>query len=128
MKALTVRQPWAHLILTGVKRIENRSWETSHRGQLLIHAAKSPDNAARDLLEEFSIDPADLAYGAIIGIVTVTDCIELANLTDDLADDPFAGGPFCWLLADAKPLAPIPWKGALGLWEFPAARLKVGTP
>ena len=39
MKALSVRQPWAHLIVTGIKRVENRFWETPYRGPLLIHAA-----------------------------------------------------------------------------------------
>src|SRR6516165_9385512 len=39
MKALSVRQPFAHLIVTGIKRIENRFWATPYRGPLLIHAA-----------------------------------------------------------------------------------------
>jgi len=38
MKALTVRQPWAHHIAQGLKTIEVRSWRTSYRGPLLITA------------------------------------------------------------------------------------------
>lgn len=38
MKALTIRQPWASLIATGVKTIETRSWSTKYRGLLLVHA------------------------------------------------------------------------------------------
>ena len=44
MKALTVWQPWASLIALGVKTIETRSWHTSYRGPLAIHAAsRVPD-------------------------------------------------------------------------------------
>ena len=43
MKALTVRQPWASLIAAGVKTIETRSWATSFRGPLAIHAGKRWD-------------------------------------------------------------------------------------
>ena len=38
-KVLTLTQPWATLVAIGAKRIETRSWATSHRGPLLIHAA-----------------------------------------------------------------------------------------
>ena len=41
MKALTVRQPWASLIAMGVKRLETRSWSTTYRGPLMIHAGKA---------------------------------------------------------------------------------------
>lgn len=48
MKVLTVRQPWASLISLGVKRIETRSWSTSFRGPLAIHAGKA--KPSRDLV------------------------------------------------------------------------------
>ena len=41
MKAITISQPWAHLIVRGEKRVENRTWPTEHRGPLAIHAGKS---------------------------------------------------------------------------------------
>jgi hypothetical protein len=41
MRALTILQPWAEMIARGVKRIENRTWRTSHRGPLTTHAGKS---------------------------------------------------------------------------------------
>lgn len=40
MKALSIRQPWASLIVMGIKDIENRTWPTRHRGSVLVHAAK----------------------------------------------------------------------------------------
>lgn len=39
MKALTLWQPWATLVMLGVKKVETRGWETKHRGLLVIHAA-----------------------------------------------------------------------------------------
>src|SRR4051794_14365286 len=97
MKTLTVRQPFAHLIATGVKSIENRAWPTAHRGPLLIHAAKNTDPrdaATLTALEDRGIVflPADLIYGAIIAVVDVVDCLRYNDLSRGLADDPFAFG------------------------------------
>ena len=38
MKALSVHQPWAWLIVNGIKIVENRSWSTEFRGRFLVHA------------------------------------------------------------------------------------------
>ena len=43
MKAISLKQPWADLIVNGIKDIENRTWKTSYRGKLFIHASKSFD-------------------------------------------------------------------------------------
>jgi hypothetical protein len=40
VKALTIFQPFAAMIATGAKFVENRSWETRYRGPLAIHAGK----------------------------------------------------------------------------------------
>ena len=40
MKAITIWQPWASLLACGGKRFETRSWATSYRGPIAIHAAK----------------------------------------------------------------------------------------
>ena len=41
MKAISIKQPWAWLIISGYKTVENRKWYTAHRGDILIHASKS---------------------------------------------------------------------------------------
>ncbi len=41
LRVLSLRQPWAWLIVNGYKDIENRSWRTNHRGPLLIHASSN---------------------------------------------------------------------------------------
>ena len=125
MKALIVRQPYAALIAAGIKRIENRSWPTAHRGALAIHAARAPADA--DDLEQLGIGAGELVYGAIVAVVNVTDCIAVDTLPPDLAGDPDAGGPWCWLLADARPVSPpVPCRGRLGLWTAPAFTLTKG--
>ena len=128
MKTLTVKQPWSHLIARGIKRVENRSWATNYRGPLLIHAAKSRDELTEDDIDfidglglGLKWNVAKLTYGAIVAVVNVVECYSVDDLPDDLANDPFVRGPFVWLLADAKPVKPIPAKGKLGLWEYSGA-------
>lgn len=40
MLALSIRQPWAWLIINGGKDIENRDWPTKFRSRILVHAGK----------------------------------------------------------------------------------------
>ena len=54
MQVLTIKQPWATLIMQGYKRFEFRSWQTKYRGDLLIHAGKGIDKEAIITLQESS--------------------------------------------------------------------------
>ena len=65
MKALTIKQPWASLIIYGDKDVENRSWPTSYRGPLLIHAGKGYDVNGDQYIDA----PIPLEAGGIIGQV-----------------------------------------------------------
>ena len=67
MRALSVRQPWAQAILDGIKRVENRTWKTSYRGQLVIHASKTVDDVILPGLANPS--PQGWATGAHVGTV-----------------------------------------------------------
>jgi hypothetical protein len=109
-KTLTVRQPWASLIIAGIKTIECRPKPTKHRGPLNIHAG-------------LTVDPSDWAgtlgtmpTGVILGTVNVVDCIKDS-------DDEFAGpDAWHWVLTDPRPLdVPIPASGKLGLWNWKPA-------
>jgi hypothetical protein len=73
VKALTVRQPWASLIVDGIKDVENRSWRTNYRGRLGIHAAQRFDQELMDLYGHLLDD--DLPLGALIGSVKLIDCV-----------------------------------------------------
>jgi len=74
MKALSIRQPWAELILQGRKTIELRTWRTHYRGPLAIHAAQELDELA---CAAHGLDPAALARGALVGVVELVDIVVL---------------------------------------------------
>jgi hypothetical protein len=111
--ALTVKQPWAQLIIDGHKEIENRSWPTKHRGPLVIHAGLGRD---REAMVRFGhLLPDVLPAGAAMGLVQLTDC---AYDGYDGYDEHAEAGYWHWLLEE--PMAfpePIPMKGKLGLWK-----------
>jgi hypothetical protein len=75
MKALSIRQPWAWLIITGHKDVENRSWTTTYRGPLLIHAARRADDVMADIENRYgvSIDRTALQFSGIIGRVELVE-------------------------------------------------------
>lgn len=122
MKAITIQQPWAHLIIHGYldphtgklkrKDVENRTWVSSYKGPLLIHAGKS-----RESLDDFPL-PKDtqLSFGAAIGIVEMFGCVKLSRVVDST----WASGPWCHQYRNPRALpAPIPFKGLLGYWDVP---------
>jgi len=81
MKCLSVRQPWAQLIVDGHKDVENRTWKTGHRGQILIHAGLRVEKGAAEYYREQATQnsvpwPEKLAKGGIIGVVDLVDCVD----------------------------------------------------
>ena len=85
--ALSLKQPWAALVVQGLKTIEIRSWPTARRGRILIHAARVPDDRAE---AQRHVTPAlkDLVQlqAGIIGSVELTDCVRYADLATFMAD------------------------------------------
>lgn len=122
-RALTIRQPWAWAVIYAGKDVENRSWETSYRGTLIIHAGKGTDRDGIAFLRSrgISVPPEALAGGAVLGTVQLTGCVTGSP-------SPWAeAGEFHWTLVNPVPLAvPIPAKGKLGLWKPDAAVLAGG--
>lgn len=116
MKMLTIRQPWAELIVRGIKTIENRGRDTKYRGPVLIHAAKKVDYEY-DLLSKVKVVPSDPAVGGVIGICQLVDVVQES-------DDRFFNGPFGWVLRKPKRLHFIPCTGQLGLINAPASVLR----
>lgn len=124
MKALSIQQPWAWLIASGRKDIENRSWRTNYRGLFFIHAGKTQDvDAWDDLHREIHpvtglrcplIDitgaPAEgMQRGGIVGMAEIVDCVEDSN-------SEWFVGKFGFLIRNATPVAFLPCKGALGFF------------
>jgi hypothetical protein len=128
MKAISLWQPWASAIALGIKSFETRSWSTSYRGPLVIHAAERWSTDQRRFAEvEIAMGrlPANLPLGcliAVVDIVTVYATEEagpMISAIERLYGD-YSPGRFAWQLANVRPLAePIPWRGALGLFEVP---------
>jgi hypothetical protein len=121
-RVLTVRDPWAHLIITGEKFIENRTWSTPHRGRLWIHAGSTYDYDDFDCCRAHGIevpDPDELP-GGIIGSVELIDCRVLDDLPSQRHGQHWsAEGPICWILQDPVRLAkPIDCRGRLGVWRY----------
>jgi len=116
MKAITICQPFAWGVIHGPKVYENRSWPSSYRGLLLIHAGKSRKYLDDD--PEFDGQPSDrdLTFGAIIGVVRMIDCLPVARARPT----PCAEGPYCHEYADAYAFfEPVPCLGMLGHWDVP---------
>lgn len=113
MKALTICQPYADLIANGEKWIENRTWPTSYRGPLAIHAGKS-----RDWLMDDD-DTTGMVFGAVVAVADLVDCRRLADLTDEQRAHEHAEGPWCFVLTNVRRLDhPVPVRGAQGFWEW----------
>jgi hypothetical protein len=132
MKALTISQPFASLIATGEKFVENRKWETRYRGHLAIHAGKGTQYLDRDEL-------ASYPTGAIVAVCRLVACVSLDRIRlegrvdvplpgstvtwKDLYEHEHSEGPFCWVLDNIVRVDPYPCKGAQGLWNPPTEGL-----
>lgn len=133
MKALSIKNPWAHLIAAGVKDVENRTWSTQHRGRMLIHASQKPDARYREMSLLFTPEQwahlngevSDLCIvgrfpsSAIIGEVEVIGCVQNS---DSVWAERFPG---CWHWQLKNPILYqnpiINISGKLSLWEFDLA-------
>jgi len=136
--ALTLRQPWCSLVALEAKRIETRSWRTSYRGWLAIHAAKTLPAAERllceqepfrtALLRDTMLDPtrplaAQLPRGCIIAVAWLDSCLPMETIEQpgelERSFGDYAPGRYAWYLSRVYRLEPpIPARGALGLWRI----------
>jgi len=117
--ALSIRQPYAHFTSQGWKDVENRTWKTSFRGPVLIHASGKPETLFDEDLEiiqryhgvrldELSFDNAPL--GGIVGVAEIVDCVTHSS-------SPWFCGPFGFVLRNARPLPFVRMNGRLGIWK-----------
>lgn len=130
MRALSLWQPWASLIGHG-KQFETRSWSTSYRGPIAIHAARFFPREHRYLcfkqpffacLSSF----IPLPTGCFVAIAELTGCFPTeevrpeflrADLTELTFGD-YSDGRFAWKLENIRRIAPEPATGARGLWRL----------
>ena len=131
--ALSLTQPWATLVAVGAKRIETRSWPTRYRGWLAIHAAQGLAGMTEREFSAYCARPPFAAAlssafpvprGAVLAVVRLVDVVGLTPM--DVPPEPersfgdYTPGRYAWHLADVIRLpAPVPQRGALGLWGWP---------
>jgi hypothetical protein len=117
MKAISIKQPWASLIVEGIKTVENRAMVWKHRGPLAIHAGKTYDDQWPIwILDHFPdamriIDESKKLTGGIIGSVNMVDCVMRHPSA-------FFFGPMGYVLEDPKKCDLIPWKGKQGVMNI----------
>jgi hypothetical protein len=108
MKALSIRQPWAWLIVHGHKDIENRTWATSFRGRFLVHAAQSFDHGGyRWVQSKMRVpmpEPSRFERGGIVGEADLVHCVSRHKSR-------WFSGPRGFVLANARPLPFRPLRG-----------------
>ncbi len=122
VKILSIRQPWAWLIVNGWKNIENRDWPTKYRGKFLVHASKgmtlSEYSAACLFIRGFSWGaelfrkiplPGELPKGGIVGEATLLDCVTQH-------ESEWFTGEYGFVLADQREMPFQPMKGRLGFF------------
>lgn len=149
IKTISLHQPWADLLVRGVKRYETRGWEMKHRGPLAIHAALKPfrpennqawfndflkelpawENLAASAVERF--DVSELKYGGLVGVVHVEDSrptsvIKYMNPNDRMLGDYGEGRWFSRCRAVRRFPDIIPCRGAQG-WFYTELNRKAIT-
>lgn len=130
IKVLTVKQPWAHLIVDNIKDVENRTWQTKYRGELYIHTSKNSfDFWALDyiknidnLLYQYVVDYFGVRnnkitkhmeqFGSIIGKTNIINILDNSYSVWAMEDS------FHWMLKNSSRINPIPCKGKLNIWEY----------
>jgi len=123
MKAITLWQPWATLVALGYKEIETRSWPTSYRGPLAIHAAKRVSYHDMFLFEDL-LKGVTLPLGRVVATCELVDVqrigynwSHLSHLEIRLGD--FSIGRYAWILRNIHPLdPPVTAQGRQGLWDW----------
>lgn len=126
MKVLSIKEPWASLIMNGTKKIETRSWKTKYRGEIYIHASLSKTKITKPEVYEL-IKDMNFKCGYIICKCNLVDCI---YMTDEYVNDMkinhyeeyicghYEVGRYAWIVEDVRVIEPIEAKGKLGLWNY----------
>ena len=123
--ALSIRQPWAWLIVNGHKDIENRDWPTVFRGRMLIHAGLTMSRSYYDETVAYLYDEGILASnveiprfevlerGGLVGWAEVVDCVTEHNSRW------IQEGSYGFVLRNGRTTPFVPFMGRLGFFNVP---------
>lgn len=136
--ALSVKQPWAALLITGLKTVEVRRWTTRRRGAVLIHAAKVPDDRPEGWRRIATPQVQELAAlrGGIVGVAELAACRTYETATAFAADtDAHLNAPdwftpprlFGFVFRDARPVTFYPYTGQTMFFRVEAAAGEPGA-
>lgn len=130
LPCISIRQPWAWMILHAGKDIENRNWPTKFRGRILVHAAKgmtrdewgsawefAHGSGASPKAVQANITFDNIPRGGIVGSVEIVDCV-------GESDSPWFVGDYGFVLRNPQVLPFTPYKGALGILALRITVLK----
>lgn len=126
---LSMHQPWASLLVRGIKRVEGRTWYTSHRGRLWIAAAAkkpTPQETAeveamyRHIYKKEPRFPKDYPTGCLLGCVNVTDCLSQEQFGEQFPDTcEESASPFVFICTNPQELlVKFPMKGKHKIWKL----------
>ena len=118
MKALSLKQPFAELVVEGKKKIELRNWNTHFRGEFFIHASKNPD---KESMKRFGF--TNLPLGFLIGKAELTEVKVYKNEEEHARDKTLhlassSWGDYGFILENPTKIVPIPFKGQLNFFEI----------
>ena len=127
--ALGIRQPWAELILRGIKTVEVRSTDTRKRGMIYVYASKklAENRFAEEAIDRHGLDVKSLPRGVLVGTVELfaSGPAETADEAAACVPAEYLSGRFAWRLQNperlAEPREPVflPY----GVWFYPFRRL-----
>lgn len=130
-RALTLWEPWATLVASGIKQFETRSWGTSFRGPLIVTAAKCTTKSRAAFHAAMTDEVSGLFAGAerwpvqgpaLVGLVDVVGCSEIGRSAPDVSElerrlGVWTPGRFAWRLANPVRLpGQFSVTGRQGLW------------
>lgn len=126
MKALSIQQPYAFEILSGLKTIEIRTWDTLYRGDLLVCTSKKPAFSREEMEEMEEEYGCVFTYGQALCVVRLSEVRLMRKGDEDLAlVDEVTPDAFSWILEDVRPVVPFPVKGQQGLFEVQDSLVKL---
>lgn len=142
MKAITIWQPWASLLACGGKRFETRSWATSYRGPIAIHAAKKdvfdalaliPVPVALEMKKLIGAEWKDLPTGAVIATANLVGCHGICEVQKDRTSPRVAGYRDCnrigtWIVASDREVSFGDWTPGRYAWELSDMKIIAPVP
>lgn len=119
---LTMHQPWASLLVAGIKKLEGRSWYSSHRGRLWIHAAaKQSSNAEIQAVEEQyrNIRGNDVIFPEYYPTSALVGCVFVEDVLPNFENEEESSSEYLFVCKDAVSLpVPIKSKGQHKIWKL----------